>query len=147
MPSLLLQAAPRPRLGICWPKKTRASKSLSERYLLFPCAGFSPDYKAIVLKFTAVSLNSRFIDRCAVATGIRIHARRHGVHRLRVRSGRQVDGQAGHGKGRVRTSAAIYRACVMTEDAALHAVRDHDRMLRHGSVRQSKNTRTDRMSN
>ena len=97
MPSLLLQAAPRPRLGICWPKKTRASKSLSVCYLLFPCAGFSPGYKVIALKFTAVSLNSRLIDRCAVATGIRIHTRRHGVHRHRIRSGRQVDGQAGQG--------------------------------------------------
>ena len=37
------------------------------------------------------------------------------------------------------------RACAMREDAALHAVRDDDRMLRRGSVRQSKNTRTDSM--
>ena len=36
-------------------------------------------------------------------------------------------------------------ACAMTEDAALHAVRDDDRMLRRGSVRQSKITRIDRM--
>ena len=47
----------------------------------------------------AVARNSRLIDRCAVATGIRIDIRRHGVHNHRVRSGRQVDGQAGHGKG------------------------------------------------
>ena len=44
-------------------------------------------------------------------------------------------------RGRLQRS----RACAMTEDAALHAVRDDDRMLRRGLVRQSKDTLTDRM--
>ena len=44
-------------------------------------------------------------------------------------------------RGRLQRS----RAGAMTEDTALHAVRDHDRMLRRGSVRQSKNTCTNGM--
>ena len=44
-------------------------------------------------------------------------------------------------RGRLQRS----ESCTMTEDAALHAVRDDDRMLRRVSVRQSKTTCTDGM--